>query len=307
MPMKRIILIIFLTLLVFSNDRSKVELVILGIVQDGGSPHIACRKNCCSELYKKDLKRYVVSLGIIDYISQKKYIFEATPDFPSQIKRLHDLANFGNDIPDGVFLTHAHIGHYTGLMYLGREAKGAFGVKVFAMERMKKFLEENAPWSQLVSLKNIIINKIQNDRPIKLSSNIKVVALQVPHRDEFSETVGFKIYGKKNSLLFIPDIDKWGKWERSIVDEIAKVDYALIDATFYSGEELDSRDISEIPHPFVIESMELFSDLPAKEKNKIYFIHLNHTNPLLDNSSEEYKNVLKKGYNVAKLNQKFEL
>jgi pyrroloquinoline quinone biosynthesis protein B len=123
--------------------------------------------------------------------------------------------------------------------------------------------------------------------------------LQVPHRDEFSETVGYRISGPNHSALFIPDINKWELWERSISDEIDNVDYALLDATFFDGDELPGRDMSEIPHPFVVESMALFDPLPAAERSKIWFIHMNHSNPLLDSNSNAYRRVIEAGYNVA--------
>jgi pyrroloquinoline quinone biosynthesis protein B len=123
--------------------------------------------------------------------------------------------------------------------------------------------------------------------------------LRVPHRDEYSETVGFKIIGPKKSALFIPDIDKWDKWDTSIVNLISEVDYAFLDGTFYDTQEINNRNIEEIPHPFIIESLELFKDLKESDRNKIYYIHLNHTNPLLNSQSKEYKHVVSNGYNVA--------
>jgi len=185
-------------------------------------------------------------------------------------------------------------------MYFGREALNSKLVNVYAMPRMKKFLEENGPWSQLVSLQNISIIELSNESKISIDSNVIVQPVEVPHRAEFSETVGYKIYGPNKTALFIPDIDKWYLWEKSIVDEIKQVDYAIIDATFYDSKEVNYRDISEIPHPFVTESMDLFDSIDIKEKNKIYFIHLNHTNPLLNEQSKQYKSVITKGYNVAK-------
>ncbi len=114
-------------------------------------------------------------------------------------------------------------------------------------------------------------------------------------------------HGPTKKALFIPDIDKWDRWERSISALIATVDYAFIDATFFNAEEINNRDISEIPHPFVIESMALFHTLPEKERAKIHFIHLNHTNPLFNKESEEYKQLLLNGYQVAAYGQVFEL
>src|SRR5204862_614655 len=144
---------------------------------------------------------------------------------------------------------------------------------VYAMPKMKTFLETNGPWSQLVNLKNIVLQSLQNDQPITLTSKVKIKPFKVPHRDEYSETVGYLIEGPNKKALFIPDIDKWEKWKTDIRAAIAKVDYAFIDGTFYDGVEVANRDISTIPHPFIIESMKLFGDLPPAEKKKIYFIH----------------------------------
>lgn len=288
---------------------SETSLVILGTVQDAGSPHIACKKNCCRNLYDHpDKDRKVVSLGLIDPKNKASYLFEATPDMPEQMKILKQYSSFSkNEIPDGIFLTHAHIGHYTGLMYLGKEAMNADSIPVYAMPRMKTFLEENGPWSQLVNTNNISLQEINHQKEIQLTPNLRVVPFTVPHRDEYSETVGYSIIGPNKKALFIPDIDKWEKWNTRIIEAISKVDYAFLDATFYDSEEINHRDISEIPHPFVIESMQLFETLPTSEKLKINFIHFNHTNPLLNPNSEQYQIVIENGFNVARINDVFEL
>lgn len=288
--------------------KSDVSLYILGTVQDGGSPHIGCKKSCCANLFDNpDNNRKVVSLGVVDHENNRSYLFEATPDMSTQMKFLKKYSKKEEETPDGIFLTHAHIGHYTGLMYLGREAMGANGVPVYAMPKMKSFLENNGPWDQLVSLKNIGIRPMENEKTIELTDNLKVTPFTVPHRDEYSETVGFKVEGPNRSILFIPDIDKWSKWEKDIVDEIKKVDFAFLDATFFDGEEINTRNIAEIPHPFVVESMELFGSLPKKERSKIHFIHFNHTNGLLLHDSDQTKEVGNKGFHVAEFGQQFAL
>jgi pyrroloquinoline quinone biosynthesis protein B len=290
------------------DDKDRVSLIILGTVQDAGSPQIACAKSCCKDLFSNpDPTRKVVSIGVADYKSQRKFLFEATPDMVSQVKRLSRFAfDNGEEIPYGTFLTHAHIGHYTGLMYYGKEAMNADKTRVFALPKMRSFLRENGPWSQLVD-SNISLQSIEDGRWNPIAENFRVMAFTVPHRDEFSETAGYVFYGKKKSVLFIPDIDKWSKWDKDIIKEIAKVDYAFIDATFYDAEEINNRDISEIPHPFIIESMELFKDLPKSEKRKIYFIHMNHTNPALNVDSPQSKKIIKNGFNIARYNDVFEL
>lgn len=283
---------------------SETSLIVLGTIQDAGSPHIACKKDCCQDLYfNPDVKRKVVSLGLIDPKNNKKYIIDATPDLTEQMKILKGYAFFSDrETPDGIFLTHAHIGHYTGLMYLGKEAMGAENVLVYAMPKMKAFLEQNGPWSQLVTDNNISIQNLSNQKSIQLTSNLQVIPFTVPHRDEYSETVGYTIIGPNKKVLFIPDIDKWEKWDKSIIEAISKVDYAFIDGSFYDGDEINNRDISEIPHPFIIESMDLLKDLSSTEKNKIYFIHFNHTNPVLDQGSKQTKKIVKNGFNIASFN-----
>uniref|UniRef100_UPI00404B6E6B MBL fold metallo-hydrolase n=1 Tax=Fulvivirga sp. TaxID=1931237 RepID=UPI00404B6E6B len=288
---------------------SETSLIILGNVQDGGSPHIGCKKDCCKELFQNpDKNRKVVSLGLIDTDSQKKYLFEATPDMTEQMKMLKEACSFDTpETPDGIFLTHAHIGHYAGLMFLGKEAMNANKVPVYGLPRMKNYLENNGPWSQLVSLDNIAIQEMVNEDTIDLSETLKVIPFTVPHRDEFSETVGYKIIGENKSALFIPDIDKWEKWNESIIEQIAMVDYAFVDATFFDGAEINNRDISEIPHPFIIESMKLFKDLSSQEKEKVHFIHFNHTNPALDPESEQTRLILSNGFNIARIYDVFTL
>lgn len=283
-----------------SDSLPAVGLKVLGIVQDAGRPHIGCRKACCAEINLPDEKQHVVALGLWDQGENRTFLLEATPDIATQLLHLSNQ-NGKSDfrLPDGIFLTHAHIGHYSGLMYLGKEALGAKRLAVYAMPRMTEFLSANGPWDQLISQENITLKPLQADQEIVLSKRLSITPFLVPHRDEYSETVGFLIRGPQKSVLFIPDINKWELWDRSIVALIAAVDLAYIDGSFYDGNELPHRDMADIPHPFIVESMAMFDALPKEEKNKIYFIHLNHTNPLLDADSEIYQAVKAKGYHIA--------
>lgn len=275
-------------------------ITVLGVVQDAGYPQAGCyQPHCLPGWEDARLQRGATSIAVVDPGSGRKYLFEASPDLPRQLYELNLLAPDSEFELGGVFLTHAHIGHYTGLMHFGREVMGATGIDVFAMRRMREFLESNGPWSQLVELNNIRLRPLRNNQTETLGA-IRVTPLLVPHRDEYSETVGFMISGPSRSALFIPDINKWELWERDILEQIRNVDYALLDSTFFNGDELPGRDMSEIPHPFVVESMALFDSLPAAEKEKIYFIHMNHSNPLLDSSSEAHRQVIEAGYNVAR-------
>lgn len=285
-----------------SNVKEVPYLLVLGNAQDAGYPQAGCEQECCQRVYENPENGHLVSsLALVDPATHESWIFDATPDFPKQLKALTDhLHKSDHILPNGIFLTHAHIGHYTGLMHLGREAMGANQLKVFAMPKMVDFLKGNGPWSQLVTLKNIQLNEISKEQTVVLNDRISVTAIPVPHRDEFSETVGFLIHANKKKFLFIPDIDKWNIWDKNIVDYLKQVDIALLDGTFFKDGEIKGRPMSEIPHPFVEESMELFKDLPETDKKKIYFIHFNHTNPLLIENSEAQQKVMSNGFQLAK-------
>lgn len=275
-------------------------LVVLGVAQDGGYPHAGCTRNCCETAHRgKQAPASPVCLGIVDRANKKVYMLEATPAFPEQWRRLQYVAGSPEKrAPDGIFLTHAHIGHYTGLMFLGREVMGTANTPVYALPRMAEFLRTNGPWSQLVNLKNIDLQGLQADSTIHLPGGLRITPFTVPHRDEFSETAGFRIETPRKKALFIPDIDKWSKWDRDIVAEVRSVDYALVDATFFRDGELQGRAMSEVPHPFVEETMQLFDNQPAKEKSKVTFIHFNHTNPLLWDKKVR-KDVWRRGFSLA--------
>ena len=289
------------------TNQAKQYITILGTAQDGGFPHIGCQKKCCDDFYKGILpKQQVVSLGLVDKESQQKFLFEATPDISTQLADLEKNHLKTNTIIDGVFMTHAHMGHYAGLLYFGKEALGKKDIPVYAMPKMKEFLSNNGPWSQLVTTQNIVFLDLQKDSIVPLSNALKVTPFLVPHRDEFSETVGYKIEGNTNSALFIPDINKWSLWEKNIVEEVKKVDYAFIDATFFKEGEIN-RPMSEVPHPFIEETVALFENESLATKNKVIFIHFNHTNPALQSNSRERNDLELLGFRFATEGQRFKL
>jgi len=274
-------------------------LYILGVAQDAGYPQTGCYEaHCMPGWQNTSLRRSPVSLGLIDPDGHKKYMFDATPGFPAQLYELEMEAPSERYELAGIFLTHAHIGHYTGLMYLGHEAMGASNIPVFAMPRMSDYLKENGPWSQLVSYKNIVLRPLKHDKTLSFGA-LSVTPFLVPHRDEYSETVGYRIEGPNKSAIFIPDINKWSDWQTNLAELIKTVDYALIDATFFADGELPGRDMSRVQHPYVVESMALLEGLSVEERNKVWFIHMNHTNPLLNTQSKESKSVQSKGFNIA--------
>jgi len=288
-----------------SAQTRPVKLRVLGTVQDAGAPQLACKKKCCHNLslLEKD-RRKGSSLALQTSEGTQVYLFDASPDLSLQFASLMEN---GVEHIAGIFLTHAHVGHYAGLLQLGREAYNSALVPVFAMPRMQAFLQKNAPWEQLIQLQNIDLKALVADQQVVLEEGVQVQPILVPHRDEYSETVAYWIQGPTKSALYLPDIDKWERWETPIEEWIRRVDYAFLDATFYDGQEISHRAMDEIPHPFVVESLQRFENLSTAERQKIYFIHLNHTNPLLQTHNDAYQKVKALGYHVAERGDVFSL
>ena len=279
---------------------------ILGNVQDAGLPHIGCQHKFCKEKFSEFEEYFTTSIAVVDPAEKKYILFEASPDIPYQLNYLEKEIFNEFLLPESIFITHAHIGHYTGLMYFGREALGAKNLIIKVLPKMSNFLKTNGPWSQLVDINNIKIQKLSFGSKTNELRNITVTPIQVPHRDEYSETAGFIIEGRNKKALFIPDIDKWEKWDKNLKQLVYEFDYLLLDATFYDSKEIN-RDISEIPHPLVTETINLLDDLSPEHKNKVYFIHMNHTNLMLDPSSDLTKLVVSKGFNITRLGLKLPL
>ncbi|MDA9749472.1 MBL fold metallo-hydrolase [Flavobacteriaceae bacterium] len=279
---------------------------ILGNVQDAGLPHIGCQHKFCKEKFSEFEEYFTTSIAVVDPAEKKYILFEASPDIPYQLNYLEKEIFNEFLLPESIFITHAHIGHYTGLMYFGREALGAKNLIIKVLPKMSNFLKTNGPWSQLVDINNIKIQKLSFGSKTNELRNITVTPIQVPHRDEYSETAGFIIEGRNKKALFIPDIDKWEKWDKNLKQLVYEFDYLLLDATFYDSKEIN-RDISEIPHPLVTETINLLDDLSPEHKNKVYFIHMNHTNLMLDPSSDLTKLVVNKGFNITRLGLKLPL
>jgi len=283
-------------------DDTAPRLIVLGIAQDAGDPQAGTKSSPGFE--NQALRHSATSLGLLVPADSSRWLFEATPDFKDQLHVLDVLFPVvGNPGLAGIFLTHAHIGHYLGLAQLGHEVMGASGVPVYAMPRMRRFLLENGPWDQLVRFENIELRPLENGVAVQLSDSIRVVPLVVPHRDEYSETVGFKIAGHEHTVLFIPDINKWEMWDKMgtrVEDVLSGVDLAFLDGTFFSNGEIPGRDMSGFPHPFISESMARLERLAPEIRSRVYFIHLNHTNPALRPESAATQAVLERGFKVAR-------
>ncbi|HEX4952446.1 MAG TPA: MBL fold metallo-hydrolase [Thermoanaerobaculia bacterium] len=289
------------------------RILVLGTAQDGGFPQTGCACTRCSAARRDPARsRAVASLALILPETNERYLFDATPDLPAQIEKLRPYRSGAPERIDrglisGVFLTHAHMGHYTGLAHLGYESMHTKGIPAWGTQRMVDFLAKNAPWDQLVRLGNVQPRALESGQAVALGQGVTVTPLSVPHRAEYTDTFGYKVKGPRRTLLYIPDTDPWRKWSPSILEALVGVDVALLDATFYSGDELPDRNLAEIGHPLIVDSMETLGPLVAAGKLEVFFTHLNHSNPALDGDSEARRNIEKRGFHVLADGQVIEI
>lgn len=291
------------------------RVIALGTAQDGGMPQTGCDCSRCAAARKDPaLVRHVASLAIHVPATGHVYLVDATPDLPAQIEKIHAVKGHPEGKTDrrpvdGVLLTHAHIGHYLGLAHFGFESLNTKDLPVHVSPRMAEYLRGNGPWSQLVRLGNVALQEFRPGARFELEEGLSVTAIQVPHRDEYSDTMAFLIRGPKKTLFYVPDTDTWKTWARPLPQflEEEKVDIALLDATFYSPDELPDRDVTKIKHPLVTDSMDLLAPLVKAGKLQVYFTHMNHSNPAMDRDGAARKAIEARGFRVLDEGNEFEL
>jgi pyrroloquinoline quinone biosynthesis protein B len=291
--------------------RGPSELRVLGTAQDGGLPHAACTCDRC-EAARRDPNRArrVAALALVT--SDGVRLIDATPDLPAQLHALADVrrpvrGSVDRTPIDGILLTHAHVGHYLGLAWLGFEAIAAEGVPVHASAKMGAFLRGSGPWSQLVAQRDIVLHELAPGVAVKFA-DVDVVPIVVPHRDEFSDTLGFRFVGPRATVLYVPDTEPWSRWPNATIeDELRDVDVALLDGSFYSPGELPGRPVESIGHPLMIDTMDRLAPLVREGGLRVFFTHMNHSNPALEPDSPERAEIERRGFAVLADGDRFAL
>jgi pyrroloquinoline quinone biosynthesis protein B len=293
------------------TDADGFRLMALGTAQDGGFPHAACGcVRCAAALDDPGLARNVASVAILSPTTGKQYLVDAGPDIRLQLNMLAQVAgtpppNVDRSPVDGVFLTHAHLGHYTGLAFFGFEAVHTTDLPVWCTEPMASLLRANAPWSQLVRIGNIDLREIRPGEAVEPEAGLKIKAIAVPHRDEYADTVAFLIESSRKTILYAPDTDSWDRWDPPLPSVLATVDIAILDGTFFSPDELPGRRVEEIGHPLITSTMDLLQPLVDSAKVEVWFTHMNHSNPVLGPDPHAANQVRSRGFHILEDGQDF--
>ncbi|MEE9207778.1 MAG: MBL fold metallo-hydrolase [Gemmatimonadota bacterium] len=284
--------------------------LLLGSIQDAGLPQAGCYTELCESARAEGAEtRFVTSLALVEPNAERFYLVDASPDLPRQMDLIPGesfRARAAQRRPfDGIFLTHAHIGHYLGLAHLGREGLGTAPTHCYCTDRMASFLESNGPWSLLVEEGRLVLQRLVPNVWTRIDEHLEAKAIPVPHRDEYSDTVGFVFRGPTREMLYLPDIDGWEKMQPSIESVVREVDVALLDGTFYTAAELPGRRQEDISHPLIPSTMNRLESLAAE--TEIAFIHLNNTNRALTIGGPEALEIARRGFHLPRKGQRYAL
>jgi len=230
------------------------------------------------------------------------HLIEASRALPDHLAIWSSALGLDTGIrPDSVCLTHAHLGHIDGLGQFGTEAMGMDGVPLFASSSVIGAIERRGVASPFEC------RAVEHGVGFQPSEGcgFEYALVPVPHRAEESDTHAVVIRGPEDSVLFLPDHDDWSQTlgmhgADSIRDWFSGlgVGIALIDGTFWDASELPEREISQIPHPMIAETLDRLGERRQGDP-EIRFVHMNHSNPVLDEASEESGRVEALGWSVA--------
>ena len=247
----------------------RLQLVVLGSGQDGGSPQLGSQGASTA--------RTASSVAVVS--DRMRLLFDASPDLRTQSTVLWDGRS--GPVFDAVFITHLHMGHYAGLVHFGREAADTHRIPLHASPSVIDALEANEPWASLFRNGNLLPEPMES--PVRFE-RVEVRRLPVPHRPDISDASAFSVsVDGKPWALYLPDIDGWDLWDQAHV-VVAAHDLCVVDATFGAEDEVPGRDLATIPHPLVADTIERFGDLASS--TTIVLSHINHSNAINDPTSD---------------------
>ena len=205
-------------------------------------------------------------------------------------------------------LTHAHLGHIEGIGQFGKEAMGCRNLTLVASESVALILQEKKLMNPFVRA-----DFGSQNLPKFQQGGVVFDFIPVPHRDDTSDTHAILISGENKRVLFLPDHDDWEQTLKSVGYtnpnewfQSLGATHVLLDATFWNGEELSGRDMKDVPHPTVEDSLARLQE-GGIGGPEIILIHLNHTNPLNNPNSHQSRMVEDAGHSIGQRGLTIEL
>lgn len=291
---------------------------VLGSAAGGGFPQWNCACVNCQGLRSGTIaaKPRTQSQLALSLDGQSWHLLNASPDLRQQINAYSDLQpdnrSSRNSPIKSVVLTNADIDHTLGLLLL-RESQP---LRIYSTESVRATVrDQNSYFNMLNQFSgHTEWNTIQPEVPFDLSG-LRCVAVAMGGRPPFwGQTLPESVAGpfvigliledpsKKTRVGYFPGVNAI---DDKLMVKLSECDAIFMDGTFWDEEELvrhrpgsrTARQMQHIPISGKDGSLEVFKHLPKRTKK--FFIHINNTNPILNEKSKEYSSVREFGWDIA--------
>ncbi len=304
-----------------------MQILILGSAAGGGFPQWNCGCANCAGVRQKNFPGKARTQAQIAVSSDGLgwFLAGASPDLTRQLETFPELLPRGarGSPISGIVLGSPDLDHIAGLLLL-RELQP---FRVYGSTSVLRILrEENSMFGMLNRIDpQVMWSPMKAGAPFPLLSwdgketGLKCGAIFLSGRyPKYVKTDASKLgaleasaglFFESNSgkrLAYLPAI---GNLSDELQKRIDGVDLLLFDGTFWSDDELirvqgSGETARQMGHVPVEESLSILKDLKVGRK---MFIHLNNTNPMLNESGAEYRAVRQAGWEVAEDNWRLEL
>jgi pyrroloquinoline quinone biosynthesis protein B len=299
---------------------------ILGSAAGGGFPQWNCNCANCRRLRAGKLRGSPRTQTQIAFSLDSKiwFLVGASPDLRTQILTAPELfpnseEPTGSPIA-GVFLPSADVDAIAGLLHL-REFQTFFVFATASVQRILKkenkifdVLERSEPpvqWQVLSSRGRLgcHLSETPGEAPAFICATLPLGDMYPDYvspdlvrtlsADE--ATVGFNFEHRGKRLFVVPSLSgRNAEWTK----HAANADLVLIDGTFWSDDELrrtgrSSKTAREMGHLPLSGPGGLLEQFPGNAKGRRVLIHINNTNPILDEDSTEHRAALDAGFEIA--------
>ena len=292
---------------------------VLGAAAGGGFPQWNCNCRNCDGVRKGTVRARARTQSSICVSSDgvNWVLFNASPDLLAQIKSFPALQP-GRGIRDtgirAIVLVDGQIDHTTGLLML-REGKP---LEIWCTDMVHEDLTTGNPLFKILGHyagvnrhrlpiepgNSFAIDGIEHLRFTSVALKSKAPPYS-PHRDNphDGDNVGIRITDTRTGLsaFYAPGL---GEIEPHLRPLLEQADAVLVDGTFWTDDEMialgisrkHARDIGHLPQSGPGGMIEVLQPLRAQRK---VLIHINNTNPILDEDSPQRARLASAGIEVA--------
>ena len=296
-----------------------MRIIVLGSGAGGGFPQWNCNCRNCAGLRAGTLRattRTQSSLAVSDGGSDWLLV-NASPDLRVQLERtpaLQPARTVRDTAIAAVLIVDAQIDHATGLMTLREHDRR---LPVHCTPSVHDDLTSGYPLlSVLEHYCGVDWHPIDaiGERPVEVPElgGVEILPLPLPseappysprrHQPAPDDTIGLVFVDRASGrrLLYAPGL---GEWTPRLVEEAGRADCLLVDGTLWADEELAQRGAGEktgreMGHLAQSGAGGMLDRLAPLSGRKI-LIHVNNTNPILDEDSPERAELAAMGIEVA--------